>query len=87
VQKRPPCTALPHAGQDQATASIGSTRASNGFGKSIVNETCRLVKLKAPPCSDHHVWVPFRLMCFLVVGLTGLFASYSSAIPLVISSL
>jgi len=28
------------------------------------------------------VWVAFLLMCFLVVGLTGLFASYSSAIPL-----
>ena len=28
------------------------------------------------------VWVAFLVMCFLVVGLTGLFASYSTAIPL-----
>lgn len=28
------------------------------------------------------VWVAFLVMCFLVVGLTGMFASYSTAIPL-----
>ena len=28
------------------------------------------------------VWVPFLLMCFLLTGLVGLFASYATKIPL-----
>jgi len=31
---------------------------------------------------NRYVWIAFLLTCFLVTGLTGLFASYSTAIPL-----
>jgi len=31
---------------------------------------------------NRYVWIAFLLACFLVTGLTGLFASYSTAIPL-----
>src|SRR4051794_20524394 len=31
---------------------------------------------------NRHVWVAFLLVCFLVTGLVGLFASYAGSIPL-----
>jgi hypothetical protein len=31
---------------------------------------------------NRHTWVVFLLICFLVTGLAGLFASYAGSIPL-----
>jgi hypothetical protein len=31
---------------------------------------------------NRYVWIAFLLICFLVTGLTGLFASYAPSIPL-----